>query len=394
MHRRTSLVPAGVVLALAAVVLLASIHFGFFQPPAEATPPSGPASFVVENETSEMGVTFQHGAPQAFGYNGTSMLLTGVVGAPVNSTVPFPLLGGFAGVPSPVAPNLSAEIAPEFPGGDTLGIGWNGTAWLIAGEAAWSGYAGGAAVALSDGHWTNLTEVLSPYFSGAGGIWYVAWNGTSWLLGGASGAGASLVSLRGATVQDLTQLLPARGSNSWIQFLAWNGSAWLIGGYGVFGELAAGHYTDLFPTSVFGRGGMYGADWNGTAWLVGGGIPGSVEYLRGTHLAPGPSLGPSFSSWVSTIVWDGDGWYIGGAGSAPGHAHAPELDYLVAGTGALLNLTGVLPGAFSGGQIQFGALAPFLGPRTVLFVGQGGLELAGTVAGPSEGAAASFQRTS
>ncbi|MCI4316913.1 MAG: hypothetical protein L3J96_00100 [Thermoplasmata archaeon] len=395
MRRSVSWLVGGTTVALAAVVVVASIHLGFFQAPAVAVPRGGPPSFEVQNETSELGATFEHGAPQAFGYNGSVVLLTGVVGAPVNSTVPFALLGALGGVPSPgPAPNLSAEIAGEFPGGDTLGIGWNGTAWLIAGEAAWRGYSGGAVVALSDGRWTNLTGVVGPYFSGAGGIWFVAWNGTSWLLGGASGRGAALVSLHGSTVHDLTELLPNRGPNTWIQFLAWNGTGWLVGGYGVFGELSAGRYTDLFASSMFGGGGMYAADWNGSAWLVGGGTPGTIEYLYGSQLVPGPTLAATFSMWVSTIVWDGDGWFIGVAGAKPTHLHTAELEYLESETGALLDLSTRLPGAFSGGQVQYGALAPFLGPGAVLLIGQGGLGTPGKAAGPSEGAASSIKRAS
>jgi hypothetical protein len=148
----------------------------------------------------------------------------------------------------------------------------------------------------------------------------------------------------------------------------------------------------LEPSSPF-SGGVFAADWNGSAWLIGGGSPGTVAFLHGTQLSPGPKLPANFSRWVSCITWDGRGWYVGGEGSASFSPYGPELVYLDAATGAVVDLTGLLPGAFTGGQIQFAALAPFEGASTVLLIGQGGLQAHAATAGPSTGAAATVVRS-
>ncbi len=355
-----------------------------------SAPTAGDFRFV--NATAWLGSTFVHGAPQAFGFNGDATWVTGVVGNPGPTSVPYPLLGGL-GSPygGPTPSNLSANVAQLFHAGDTLGIGWNGSSWLITGEAAWGSVASGALAAYSDGQWTNLTPLIAPYFGGNGGVWFDAWNGTAWLLGGGSNnVTGVLVSLQGSTVHNLTPLIPDNSANTWIQCLAWNGSAWLVGGHGIFGALDGNRYTNLLPGSEFTDGGLYAADWNGTEWLVGGGEPAVVEFLRGSDLVPGPPLAPSFSDWVNSIVWDGRGWYIAGAGTASSQARFPGLEYLDASSGVLVNLAGQLPSEFGQGEIQFGGPAPFAPIGTILFLGQGGLTA--TKPGPSHGAAVTVAR--
>jgi hypothetical protein len=378
--------------AVAAVVLLAGIPLGWYGPGKGApSSPSGPRlpSFTLTNATVRIEPTFAEGAPQAFGWNGSAALVTGVVGDPGANSTPLALLATLGGVSgSGASANLSVQVSTLFAGGDTLGIGWNGTGWIISGEAAWGNLSTGAVVALSHGSWTNLTGLIEPYFFGEGGVWFDVWNGSAWLLGGESSAGAALVSLRGNSVTDLTGLIPNNAPGKWIQSIGWNGSSWLVGGHGVLGAIEGNRYLDLFPGSVFGGGGAFASAWNGSAWLIGGGSPGKLEYLRGTTLSLGPALPAKFSWWVSTIAWDGQGWYIGGKGSSPPLPYDSELFYLDARSGALFDLSSALPSSFVGGQVEFGAPAPFLGPNAVLLLGQGGLlPESGGEAGPSHGAA-------
>ncbi|MCI4325854.1 MAG: hypothetical protein L3K00_08275 [Thermoplasmata archaeon] len=389
MWRREGAAIVLTVAAVALVIVAGELTYDSFR---EGPPPNA-SSFQLENVTGSLGATFARGAPQAFGFNGSTVLVTGVVGDPASSTIPFPLLGAFGGVPASAPPrNLSTDVAGLFHGGDTLGIGWNGSAWVITGEAAWSSDAGGAAAAWSDGVWTNLTPELRPFFGGAGGIWFDGWNGSSWLFGGQSDSGAALVSLRGSSVQDFSSQIPNNRPDHWIQFLQWNGTAWLVSGQGTLGVLTGSRYLDLEPQSPFGGGGAFAADWNGSRWLVGGGEPAVVAFLDGTRFVPGPRLPATFSWWVSAITWDGRGWYIGGEGSSASSAYDAALVYFDAATGVVVDLSALLPGAFAGGQIQFAGLAPFEGKSAVLLIGQGGLHPSATELGPSTGAAATVVR--
>ena len=390
MRARTAAV-VGLV-GLASVVVITGFWAAFPRPSGEVDTPPGPA-FQVTNVTAQLGDTFVNGAPQAFGWNGTETLVTGVVGNPPANAVPFPLLGALGGTTASAdAINLTQEVTGLFHGGVTLGLAWNGSTWLITGEAAWGTFATGAAAYYSNGVWTNLTPLLGPYFSGVGGIWFDAWNGSAWLIGGNSTSGAALVALQGSAVQDLTGLIPNNRPVDWIQYVQWNGTAWLVGGYGVFGVVRGNSYTDLYPGSEFTGGGVYAADWNGSAWLVGGGAPAAVETLRGSSLSPGPALAPAFRYWVNGIAWDGNGWYIGGAGESPGDFWQADLEYLPAGSGGLFDLSATLPSAFWEGEVQYLALAPWYGPHVVLLVGQGGLGPETAVGGPSHGAAATVVR--
>jgi len=387
MRRRSTLI-IGAAFLVVAILVFAGAWFWFASnaPASNSTPP---LSFEVTNATDDLGVTFAEGAPQAFGWNGTTALVTGVVGNPGILTVPSPLLGTFGGVAPGIVPtNRSSELSEFFHGGDTLGLAWNGSTWLISGEASWGDVSSGAAVYLSKGVWSNLTPILAPYFYGTGGIWFDGWNGSAWLLGGNSSDGASLVALSGSTVRDLTYLIPNNHAGNWIQFVGWNGTAWLVGGGGVFGAVRGGTYLDLLPDSPFATGGMFGADWNGTDWLVSG-TPTQLETLHGSTQIPGPSLSSSFRWWVSGVAWDGHGWYIGGNGGSTSSVRwQPELEYLDAATGVLIDLTSNLPSAFDGGQVQFVAAAPWYGSGAVLMVGQGGLVSYSEGGGPSHGAAA------
>ncbi len=351
-------------------------------------------AFPTVDETSHLGSTFANGAPQAFAFNGSSVFVTGVVGDPGSSTVPSGLLGTLGGwAEDPVPQNVTAQVMPFFHAGDTLGVAWNGSSWIVTGEAGWGAFFTGAAAELTGSSWRNLTPVLGPYFAGTGGIWFDAWNGTSWLFGGALGKTASLVSMRGTLMENLSQLVVTHSDPSWIQLLAWNGTSWIIGGQGVFGTLTGDRYVDLFDQTPLTSGGVFAAAWNGHLWLVGGGPPGTVEYLTGDRLSPGPDVAVLFNRWLNSIVWDGAGWYLGGSASTANAVSVPVLEYLPIDSTSPTDLSAELPASFAGGQVQFGALAPFLGPDSVLFIGQGGLAFHLTEAGPSHGAAVEVTRS-
>lgn len=388
-------VPRWVIVTIAAavvgVIVVAALDFGW-SPGGSNRTPSRP-SFVVANLTDRLGGAFDPGAPQAAGSNSTAVLVTGVGGrSPGDEPQPrLVALGGTAGTPPP--DNLTGELGGIFRGGDTLGVAWNGSAWLVVGEAAWPGYAGAAAAVGAGDRWTNLTSEIAPYFEGQG-AWIDGWNGSSWLIGGNDSGDAVLVSLHGTAVTDLTDRIPVNGPNRWFQFIAWNGTAWLVGGTGVFGALVGDRYVDLYPRSAFTAGGMFAADWNGSAWLVGGGSPARVEVLTGTQFSSAPALPPAFHWWVDGIVWDGAGWYIAGKGIAGAATFSPELYYLPADFSmGLEELTSLLPSAFDGGQVQFAGAFPMLGAGTVLLIGQGGVfDARSGQGGISHGALASVHR--
>ncbi len=333
--------------------------------------------YVVANTTGSLNGTFRPGAIQGFGENGTAILYAGIGRWDRPHDLTLPELSAELG--SGPAVNLTSSTGTLFHLGGVFGTVWNGTAWLVSGEATWGPVSGGVLASYRDGAWTNLSPLVLPHFRG-GGVWAVAWNGSSWLLAGNSSAGAAMVELRGGAVTDLTGLLPHTGARDWIQLLAWNGTSWVVGGRGVFGVLSEGRYTDLLPGSPFAGGGVFGADWNGTAWVVGGGPPAAVAELVGTSVRPVPALPPEFDTWVNAVVATPFGWLLAGKGSGVRGLSLPELALWngeVRGC-FVLDLHALLPSSFAGGQVQFAGWAPLFGPGSLLLVGQGGLnELTG-----------------
>ncbi|MCI4340606.1 MAG: hypothetical protein L3J73_05005 [Thermoplasmata archaeon] len=339
----------------------------------------------VEDLSSRLGATFHPGAIQGFGSNDTTVLIAGISAWDKPAGRTQPVLASLTAGGGVV--NETPSVARQFTDGGVFGTVWNGSAWLVSGEATWGSLNEGVLLSYSGGVWTNLTPVLGPYFEN-GGIWAVGWNGSSWLLAGNTSAGAVMVGYAAGVPTNLTNLLPPQRAGDWIQLLVWNGDAWMIGGKGVFGTLALGHYTDLLAGSPFRLGGAYAADWNGTAWLVGGGLPAALVIVEGGSLVAAPALPAGFDRWVNAIVWTSAGWIVGGKGSAsvPGDlGSAPELAVWSPYHASLSDLSASLPAAFNGGQVQFAWWAPILGPHVVLIVGQGDLN---SVTGSSVGAMA------
>ncbi|MCI4369574.1 MAG: hypothetical protein L3K09_08460 [Thermoplasmata archaeon] len=382
-------------IAIGVVVLLAIAGWDLLlrSPTGTATEGACPAlaqgPLSVENTTADLGGVFQAGSIQAFGSNQTSILLGGL-SAFDQSAVPFvsePAAAELAGTPgSSAAINLTSLLAPYFSGGGIFPPVWNGSAWLIAGQTRVAGELEGSAVFLQGSRVTDLTSLLSPFFRGQG-IFIAGWDGTGWLIGGNETSEASLVYLENGAVTNLSGLIPHNRAGDWVQVIGWNGAAWLVGGFGVFGTWSAGRYTDLYPTSAFTSGGVYALGWNGSAWLASG-EPAVLEVLDGSSLTTGPGLSNWTTGWVSSIVPLAGGWLLAGASSTSDGKYNPrvELSGGEAGRG-VLDVSACLPGAFSGGWVQFASGADPLPPGSVLLVGEGRTN---PVTGSSHGAAATI----
>ncbi len=352
------------------------------------------AALRIGNVTSLLGPTFQPGAPQTFGANGSAVVVGGIGVYVKQRSFTLPVFASLEGNP-PAAPakNLTAQIDPYFHDGGVYAAVWNGTAWLLGGQATWNGTTSAALVAWKNGVFTNLSGLIANSFvngssprppsKGDWGVWALAWNGTAWLVGGNGSRGATLLSFRGTTVTDLSpQLASSRGSG-WILLLAWNGTTWLIGGYHVLEAYAAGVFVDYLPTSPFAGSGAFGADWNGTAWLIGGGPPAALATLRDGTLRPGPAPPASFNgAWVGPIIalnastWDVSctGWLLAGLGSLPTGFLRPALGvWLPADSASPVDLSSRLPQSFDRGLVQFAGWAPPFGRGAILLAGQGGL---------------------
>ena len=350
------------------------------------------AAVTVENDTGLLATTFRPGAIQAFGANDSTVLLagTGVYLQPTDFTLPT--LDSLSGGPlnSP-ATNLTPLIEPYFHHGGVYGPAWNGTAWLLGGQARLNGTTGPALVAWKDGAFTNLTRLVTPFFLNRSesvtadwGIWVVAWNGTAWLLAGTGSRGATLLALQGDVVTDLTPWLshvahPAPDER--IQFLGWNGTTWILSGYQIFESYSHGTFTNYLPQSSFALSGAYGADWNGTAWLVTGGPPSSVAVLQAGVLRPGPNVTAPFAgAWVGAAValtpgnWDArcTGWLIAGVGYLPSGLLRPALAlWLPEYNRTMFDLSASLPSSFAQGQVEWAGFVPPYSGHTVLLAGQG-----------------------
>ena len=365
-----------VVLTVVAIAVVAAVW-------ADTLVPGTPkASTQVSDLTPRLGASFHPGAIQGFGANGSTVFLAGISAWDKPAGKTLPELASLTG--SSAAVDVTEPVSSAFALGGVFGTVWNGSAWMISGEATWGTLNEGVLESLSGGRWTNLTPLVGHYFLN-GGLWAVGWNGTSWLLAGNSSTGAAMVSMTGDSVTDLTGRLAHNDPGDFIQLLAWNGSAWIVGGLGIFGALAGGTFTDLYPSSPFTGGGAFAADWDGSSWLIGGGAPAALAVLRGTTLSAGPTLPAGFDRWVNAVVATSWGWVVVGKGSGGATGSTPELVLVSTDLSTQKDLSSLLPGAFAGGQIQFAGLAPWLRSNAVLLVGQGDLN---EVTGYSVGAMA------
>jgi hypothetical protein len=367
-------------LAVAVLVVTAG-YFLLSRPSAARAGPSGACgaaggpSLGSTNLSSALPGSFSTGAIQSFGSNDSTVIFGGVSYYDRNHD-PFdsaPALSSYAPALGKDV-DLTDSAAPYFDEGGVFPVGWNGSAWLVAGQTTIGNVTEGSAISLQAGRFTNLTPLVAPYFQQQG-IWIAGWDGEGWLLGGNNSLGAVLVYLQGDTVTNLTSLLPNNGPADWIQALAWNGSGWLVGGQGIFGALHEGRFTNLLPESPFLTGAALAMGWNGSAWLVGG-SPADLVYVQGGSEQPGPSLGVGSPSWVNSVVSLPDGGWLVSGGSEGAGQYAPLLAALPTGSpeGAAVDESACLPMSFHGGWIQYGTWAPAFGANELLLVGEGGTD--------------------
>lgn len=349
---------------LTAIAVGATLEMG---PPDLSTPSLRSADL-----SSSLAGVFHPGVILGAGSNQTDTLLAGIGVYARSPEYSLPVLADLrAGPNGPSVSNLTPAAEPYFFEGGTYALGWNGSDWLVGGQATWGGVNAGTLVSLRGETFTNLTPLIGPYFSG-GGIYALGWNGTAWLLGGNSSTGIAVVAVHGNQVVNLTGLVPGRDPFGWVQLIAWNGAEWLLGGQEVFGTLAGGTYHDLLPSSPFVGSGVYSGAWNGSAWLAGGG-GGDLAVVRNDATRPAPLLPVRFDQAVLVIASYSAGWLIGGKGSTTAGGFAPALVTWDGATGSsgIVDLGALIPATFQGGELQGGGWAPAFGPGEFVVVGEG-----------------------
>ncbi len=319
-----------------------------------------------------LGPVFHPGIILGAASNATDTLLAGIGVYTTHPEFSLPVLADVHLSPAgPAVSNLTSQVNEYFYEGGTYAMGWNGSAWLVAGQAMWGGVNFGTLVELRSSMFMNLTALIEPYFAG-GGIFAMGWNGSAWLIGGNSTAGVALISLEGTHVMNLTATIPSRDPFGWIQLLVWNGDEWMVGGERVLGTLHGSTYHDLLPESPYGSSGVYSGAWNGSAWLVGGGA-GRAIVVKDDLVTAGPDLPPTFDQSVLLITPYAGGWIVGGKGTSAGGVGEGELTTWTGAPGpsGVRDLRALIPASFVAGEIQSGGWVPDLGSSRLLIVGEG-----------------------
>lgn len=353
-----------------------------------------------EDLTGILGTTFRHGAIQAFDSNSTTVLLGGLSTFMRNAqpSDSEPAVAALTQVNSgnPTSQNLTPFLYRYFDQGGVFPAGWNGSAWLLAGQTTLHGLAQAAAVSIQGGRITNLTGEVEPYFQGTRpnqdvGIWIAGWDGKGWLIGGNSSWGASLIYLAGDHITNLSGNLSGNRPGDWVQMVAWNGTGWLIGGQGVLAAWQGSRFTNLLPGTPYASGGVYAIGRAGSQWIIGG-TSGQLAIVNGSQVLHGPTLPPGFGAWVNALVPAGTGWWVGGGGYSSPLTYTTQLAFLPAltGNGPTYDASACLPQDFQGGWIQYGASIPNINPQDVLLVGVGGVN---ATTGTGHGAAVLLQTT-
>jgi len=362
-------VPVSVSLVAAMAVAATILALAFA--PAFVSPTTSPLPAQISDETRALGSVFHPGVMLSGGSNATTTLLGGIGVYSQISGFSLPAFAALSlGPGDPTVVNETSTVESYFFEGGVYAIAWNGSSWLIGGQRSPGGVDHGVLIALRGDTVTNLTGSIANDFAG-GGVWSIGWNGTSWLIGGNSSRSATLLSFNKGSFIDLTSRLVGHGPQPWVQMLAWNGNEWMVGGHGVFGLWTNMGYIDLFPTSPFQTGGVYSSAWNGTAWLVGGDGRElvAVQGVTGTMVA---TLPPGFDRLALMIVSVAHGWFVAGKGQGAGDAFVPEFAFWTGvASSPPTDYSSALPSSFDGGDIQGGIPAPEFGPGEVLMVGVG-----------------------
>ncbi|HEV2520138.1 MAG TPA: hypothetical protein VGX00_05905 [Thermoplasmata archaeon] len=341
-----------------------------------ALSPGPVAVFQIRDASPSLGAVFHPGVILVAGANASTVFLGGI-GVYVRSPeFTLPVVATLTRGPSgPAAQNVTPLLNDYFWEGGIYGETWNGTSWLIAGQAGWGGGNTGAMVSIEGGRVINRTALLGPTFAG-GGIFAIAWNGSAWMLGGNSSGGLALATLEGSRLTDLSSEIHGTVRDGWIQALQWNGAEWLIGGQGILETWRGGNWTDLLADSPFTESGVYAASWNGSAWLVGGGAGQAITIADDT-VGHGPKLPAAFDQAVLFLAPVLSGWLVGGKGTTSTGGIAPELAYWASAgpRPSVTDLSADIPNSFAGGEVQSGSPAPMLGPSSYLLVGDGSYDV-------------------
>ncbi|MGA8542306.1 MAG: hypothetical protein WB947_02010 [Thermoplasmata archaeon] len=362
----TAVVAVAVAVAVIALVLA----------PAVRTTPLPPLPAQVTDASGALGPVFDPGVILSGGSNSTTTFLGGIGDYSQPTGFSLPVFAALTRGPGgPTVENETALVESYFFEGGVYAIAWNGSSWLIGGQSSPGGVDAGALITIHGNTISNLSGTVATYFAG-GGVWSVGWNGTAWLIGGNSSTSATLLAWDGGAFTDLSGHVVGHGPEPWVQMLAWNGAEWLVGGHGVLGLWTGGNYADLLPTTPFENGGAFSSAWNGTAWLVGGSANELVS-VRGEVTTDATSLPPDFDRLALMIVAAGGGWIVAGKGGAQGNEFTPELAYWTgAPSSSPVDESSDLPASFDGGDVQGGVPAPEFGLGTVLMVGVGSYDAA------------------
>lgn len=336
------------------------------------TPPNASVNYSVVNLTGDLGNSFDPGSIQAFGSNSSSILLAGVGYSDKTtqtSNASLMQLGSLQ--PGNPGMELSTITNEYFHNGTVFGTAWNGTAWLLTGEAAWSGMSQAGIIALNGSAVVNLTSTMGHYFRD-GGAWIDAWNGSGWLIGGNSDTAAVLVGYYHGEIINYTSALGPLPVHSWIQLLDFNGSSWLVGGHGVFGFLSSGHFTNMLNRTAFASSGVYAAQFTGNRWIIGGGPPAGIQIIIGSSIESAVLTPSFFNSWVNGICVYDNGYFIGGKGMHSNRFFPALYEMTISSSGtSFQNLSSLLPSSFEGGQVQFMSTISFQNNTGILIAGQG-----------------------
>ncbi|MEM0158710.1 MAG: hypothetical protein QW812_04280 [Thermoplasmataceae archaeon] len=320
----------------------------------------------------ELGTQFDPGSIQAFGYNNTSLLISGL--GPYNKSTDssLPNLEEIDSLNIQPGKNMDSAISEYFGLGSVFGTNWNGSAWLLTGQLSYGDVNVGSVVSYEGNRFTNLTPRFSTYFQ-RGGAWIDGWNGSAWIVAGNSDNRASLVEYSHGSVVNLTGLLGNTPVGSWIQFVLWNGSAWFLGGHLIFGFLNGDRYTNLLSLSPFADSGALSGLYVDGEWIIGGGPPAGAVIVKGQSITEAFHPPAYLNMWINGIA-DFNGYiFLGGKGMTDTGLIHPAL-YIYRSLSSFnnpVNQSAEIPASFNGGQIQFMETIDFHGVQSLFIAGQG-----------------------
>lgn len=317
-------------------------------------PPPSVFNVTFMDRSASLGDLFHPGVILGVATNSTATLLAGITAYNRSSGSELPVIARSEATGS-TWENITSPLNTQFWYGGVYSAVFNGSSWLLGGQASWRGIDTGSAAFLTGSTLVNITPQLGAIFAG-GGIFAVGWNGSSWLIGGNSSTGIGLAAVTGAYVTDLSPQVGTHVHAGWVQAIQWSGKEWMVMGEGVFGVLRGSQYIDLDPQSPFLDNGCFAAAWNGTAWLVGGGA-GKTVLVQNDRVSAGPRMPAEFDQVVLFIANFGLGWIIAGKGlAANGSTMGEFVTWNGNTTGGVVDRSSDLPSAFSGGEIQAGAV--------------------------------------